>query len=185
MCPTKDLCDFCLRHRCCQANVSRRTISPVLRPQLVINYTPKLDLRIACVHVQGYGAVVLPEYRFEVDCRLRHATGSFTYSVSDLCFDLQSFSRFSKELQGMQQGFRQEAALKSVGEMMILHLEGNSRALQARLNVRESIGARLASLSAVFDVDYDLFVNKLHSEVKRFLEELRQIEPSPPEATSR
>lgn len=163
---------------------SRRTISPVLHPQLAINYAPKLDLRITCVHVQGYGTTALPEYRFDVDCRLRHATGSFTYSVSELCFDLQSFSRFCEELRGMQQGLRTEASLKSVGEMMILHLEGNSRALRAKLDVRESIDARIASLNAVIEVDYDLFVNKLHSEMQRFLEELRQIEPSPPEATS-
>jgi len=66
---------------------------------------------------------------------------------------------------------------------MILHLEGNSRALRAKLDVRESIDARIASLASVFEVDYDRFVNKLHSEVDRFLEELRQIEPSPPDGT--
>ena len=154
------------------------------RPQLIINYAPELDLRITFTHAQGYGGIASAEYRFEVDCRLRHARGSFTYSVSDLCFDLQSFSKFSKELQGMQQGLRQEAALKSVGKMMVLRLEGNSRALNATINIRESLAARLATLNATVDVDYDLFVNKLRGELDRFLEEVRQIEPSPPGRTS-
>src|SRR5579863_5629193 len=121
------------------------------RPQLIINYAPELGLRITFAHAQGYGGIASPEYRFEVDCRLRHSTGSFTYSVSDLCFDLQSFSKFSKELQGMQQGLRQEAALKSVGKMMVLRLEGNSRALNATINIRESLAARLAMLNATLD----------------------------------
>lgn len=148
-------------------------------PELIINYAPELDLRITFAHAQGYGGIASPEYSFEVDCRLRHSTGRFTYSVSDLCFDLQSFSKFSKELQGMQQGLRQEAALKSVGEMMVLRLEGNSRAVKATIDIRESLAGRLATLNATLDVDYDLFVNKLRREVDRFLEEVRQIEPSP------
>jgi len=153
-------------------------------PELDINYAPELDLRITFAHVQGYEGNASPEYRFEVDCRLRHATGSFTYSVSDLCFDLQSFSKFSKELQGMQQGLRQEAALKSVGEMMVLRLEGDSRALKATIAIRESLAALLATLNATLDVDYDLFVNKLRREVDRFLQEVRQLEPSPSGWTS-
>ena len=146
------------------------------RPELVINYAPELDLRIAFASAQGYGEVALPEYRFEVECRLRHSTGSFTYSVSNLCFDLESFARFSRELGGLQQGLRQDAALRNVGEMMILRLEGNSRKLQATLDVREYLAPSMASLHAAFDVDYDLFVNKLRREIDRFIEELRQVE---------
>jgi hypothetical protein len=153
-------------------------------PELIINYAPELDLRIIFAHAQRYEGNASPEYRFEVDCRLRHSTGRFTYSVSDLCFDLQSFSKFSKELEDMQQGLRQEAAVKSVGEMMVLRLEGNSRALNATINIRESLAARLATLNATVDVDYDLFVNKLRREVERFLEEVRQLVPSPPGWTS-
>ncbi len=159
-------------------------MSAALRPQLVY-YAPNLDLRITCVQVQAYGDVAHPEYCFEVECRLRHSTGGFTYSSSRLCFDPESFALFSHELQGMQQGLRPEAALKSVGEMMILQLEGNSRKLLATLDIRESIAARIASLHAIVEVDYDLFVNNLHSKVERFLEEIRQIEPSPPEWSSR
>jgi hypothetical protein len=42
-------------------------------PELVINYSPALDLRITFVYAQGYEEVSLPKYRFAVDCLLRHA----------------------------------------------------------------------------------------------------------------
>ena len=149
------------------------------RPELVINYAPELDLRFALASVQGYGNIALPEYRLAVDCRLRHPTGSFTYSVSDLCFDLQAFAKFAEELKGMQQ--TRSATLKNVGEMMVFRLVGDFRKLEATLSIRESIAAKFATLNATLEVDYDLFVNKLHGEIVRFLEEVRQIEPSPPE----
>jgi len=115
-----------------------------------------------------------------MDCRLRHPTGSFRYSANDLYFDLESFERFSAELQGVQQSLRQEAALKDVGQMVVLRLEGNSRALQATLEVREYLAPSMATLRATFEVDYDLFVNKLLGEINRFIEELRNVQPSSP-----
>jgi choline kinase len=157
--------------------------TPSYKPELVINYSPALDLRITFVYAQGYEEVSLPEYRFAVDCLLRHASGCFTYSVSDLCFDIKSFASFSTELQGLQQGLSQQASLKNVGEMMVLRLEGNSRGLRATLNIREYLAPQMATLNAILDVDYDLFVNKLRVEVDRFVEELRQMQPSPPEQT--
>jgi len=39
----------------------------------------------------------------------------------------------------------------------------------------------MATLNATLEVDYDLFVNKLRGEVNRFLAEVCEIEPSPPE----
>jgi hypothetical protein len=156
-------------------------IEPLRRPELVINSAPILDLRIALAFVQGYENVAPPEYRFEVECRLRHATGSFTYSVHDLCFDLKSFAKFSEELRAMQQGSRRNAALKNVGDMMVFRLEGNSHKLAATLDVRECLAPSMVSVHATLEVDYDLFVNKLRGEMDRFVEELRQIEPLPPE----
>jgi hypothetical protein len=67
--------------------------------------------------------------------------------------------------------------------MMVLRLEGNSRGLRATLNIRESLAPQMATLNAILDVDFDLFVNKLRAEVDRFVEELRQMQPSPPEQT--
>jgi hypothetical protein len=156
--------------------------TPFNRPEIIINYSPMLDLRITLVRAQSYEGISLPEYFFEVDCRLRHPSGSFTYSVSDLCFDPKSFVRFSEELRGLQQGLRQEAALKNVGEMMILSLKGNSHELLATLYISEYLAPRMATLNASFEVDYDLFVNKLRGEIDRFVEEIRQVEPSPLES---
>jgi hypothetical protein len=156
---------------------------PLNLPQVVINYSPKLDLRIALVAAQGYGGIAHPDYRFAVECRLLHPTGSFSYSANDLYFDLESFENFSAELQGMQQGLRKQAALKDVSQIVTLRLEGNSRALRATLDIRESLTPTMATLSASFDVEYDLFVNKLRGEIDRLVEDLRTVEPSCPERT--
>jgi len=112
---------------------------------------------------------------------LRHPTGSFTYDVSNLCFEPEAFARFSQELQRLQQGLRQEAALKNVGDMMTLRLEGDSRKLFATLDIREYLAPSMATLNATFEVDYDLLVNKLRGEIDRFVEEIRQVEPADPE----
>jgi len=146
-------------------------------PQIVINYSPELDLRIRCVSACHYRDAGGEEYRFEVKCRLRHPSGSFEYSCADLCFDINSFARFEQELRNVQQGAGDQAALKNVGERFVLRLTGNSRELQAELAIREYIAPRLATLTATIDVDYDLFVNKLVGEVGRFVAELRDVEP--------
>jgi len=155
--------------------------TPLHRPELVINYSPQFDLRITLASVQEYDFVSWVEYRFDVDCQLRHPTGSFTYSASNLCFELQSFARFSEELQGLQQGLKHEAALKNAGDMMILQLAGDSRMLLATLNIREYLAPSMATLNATFAVDYDLFVNKLRPEIDRFAEEIRRVDLADPD----
>jgi hypothetical protein len=65
--------------------------------------------------------------------------------------------------------------------MTVFRLEGDFRKLKATLYTRESIAANIATMRATLAVDYDLFVNKLRGDVARFVEELRQIEPSSPE----
>ncbi len=114
-------------------------------------------------------------------CRLRHPTGTCSYSANDLYFDLESFERFSEELQRLQQGLRQEAELKDVGQMVALRLAGDSRKLLATLDVREYLAPSMATLNATFEVDYDLFVNKLRREIDRFVEDIRQAELPNPE----
>lgn len=125
---------------------------------------------------KGHGSIARPDYCFEVNCCLRHPTEAFTYSANDIYFDLESLAAFCEELRGMQRGLRQEAALHDPGEMVVLRLKGNARGLQLTLNVREYLAPSIATLNASFDVDYDLFVNKLHAEMGRYLEELRQVE---------
>jgi len=148
------------------------------RPEIVINYSPKLDLRIALVEVQSHEEVSLPECFFEVDCRLRHPSGTFTYCFSHLCFEPKSFARFSEELRSLQQGLGKEAALKNVGEMMVLSIKGDTRDLLVTLDVREYLPPSSWTLNATLEVDYDLFVNKLRGEIDRFVEEIHQVEPT-------
>jgi hypothetical protein len=148
-------------------------------PEVIINYSPKLDLKITLVRARSYEAVSLPEHFFEVDCRLRHPTGSFAYSFSHLCFEMKSFTQFSEELQSLSQGLSREATLKNVGEMMVLSLKGDSRQLLLTLDVREYLPPSSWALNAVVEVEYDLFVNKLRGAIDEFIAEIRQVEPSP------
>jgi hypothetical protein len=137
--------------------------------QLVLNFDPRLDLKITLTSESSQGGFVTPEYRFAIDCQLRHSSGSFSYSATDLCFEPESFARFSQELGQIQRGLSRRAALSNVGGMMTLALEGHSRSLRARLEIHEYIAPSAAVLSATLDVDYDLFVNKLRVEVDRFI----------------
>ncbi len=87
--------------------------------------------------------------------------------MSNLCFDINSFVRFAEGLHGIQQGTSQVAILSSLGEMLELRLERISRKLQADLKIREYLAPDMATLTANFEVDYDLFVNKLLCEVEK------------------
>jgi hypothetical protein len=144
------------------------------RPHLVLNFDPRLDLKITLASESSQGGFVAPEYRFAIDCQLRHLSGSFSYSATDLCFEPESFARFSRELEHLQRGLSQRAALSNVGGMMVFVVEGNSRSLRAHLEVREYVAPSTAMLKATLDVDYDLFVNKLRVEVDRFTAELKR-----------
>ena len=77
----------------------------------------------------------------------------------------------------MQKGTEDEASLKNVGEMLVFRLLRNDRKLRLALDIREymSLGDS-ATFSFMKDVDYDLFVNKLLSEVDEFLRQLLEVE---------
>lgn len=147
------------------------------RPELIINYSPQLDLCIAFAEAVGYGGAARPDYRFEMHGCWRHPTGTFAYSADNLYFGLDGFERFAAELQGLQQGLTQEAALKDPGEMVVLRLERKSNTLLATFDIREFVPPLTAKLHVGLEVDYDLFVNKLKREVDRFVAELREIQP--------
>ena len=148
------------------------------RPELIINYSPQLDLRITFAEAVHYEELARPDYRFEMNCSWRNPSGTFSYSADDLYFGLDGFERFAEELQRLQQGLRQEAALKDPGEMVVLRLERKNNILLANFDIREYMPPSLAKLHVVLEVDYDLFVNKLKRDVDCFLEELREIRPA-------
>ena len=148
------------------------------QPALIINYSPQLDLRITFAEAVHYGGLARPDYRFEMTCSWRHPSGTFSYSADNLYFGLDGFERFAEELQRLQQGLRQEAALKDPGEMVVLRLERKGNTLWANFDIREFLPPSVAQLHVVLEVDYDLFVNKLKSEVDRFVEQVREIRPA-------
>ncbi len=148
-------------------------------PELIVNYAPELDLRLTLAEALDYGGAATPDYRFEIDCCVRHSTGTFRYTATNIYFELKAFQRFSEQLERMRQGLTRQAALSDPGEMVVFRLEGDSRKLLATVDVREGLASYLATLHVPLEVDYDLFVNKLHREVERFVEELGHIDPSP------
>jgi|SRR5579864_667454 len=147
-------------------------------PELFINYSPQLDLRITFAEAVHYGGLARPDYRFEMNCCWRHPSGTLGYSADNLYFGLDGFERFAEELHRLQQGLRQEAALKDPGETVVLRLERKNNILLANFDIREYLPPSLAKLHVVLEVDYDLFVNKLKREVDRFLDQLREIKPA-------
>lgn len=146
------------------------------RPELFINYSPELDLRFTLAEIVDYGGAACPDYRFEVNCRWRHARGFFAYRAENIYFSLDAFPRFEQALHGIQQGQREEAALHDPGEMVVLQLERKLNKMSANFDVREGVPPSTAKLHVALEVDYDLFVNKLRCEVERFIGELRVLD---------
>jgi hypothetical protein len=146
-------------------------------PQIVIHYSPQFDLRFTCLKAERCCPTGRVEYCFEGKFRLRHPSGTFEYTAADLKIDPNSFARFAEDLRALQQGTRDDAVLKALPEMLELRLERRSSKLQADLKIREYIAPHVATLTAIFDVDYDLFVNKLLAEIENFVGELRRVEP--------
>jgi hypothetical protein len=151
------------------------------RPELIINYAPELDLRFTFAELLSYGGAASPDYRLEMDCCVRHSTGTFRYTATDIHFEPKAVQRFAEQLERMRRGLTRQAALSDPGEMVVFRLEGDSRKLLANVDVRQGLSSYLATLHVPLEVDYDLFVNKLHREVERFVEELSHIDPSRPE----
>jgi hypothetical protein len=154
------------------------------RPQLIINYAPPLDLRIVLAGVQGLGDVAPPEYCFELHCSIRHAMRTLQYRDPHVFFELNAIHRFLEELKGIQQGKTKQSALSEPGEMVVFRVECDPPKLHATLDIREYLPPSSFALHESHEVDYDLFVNKLCREVERFLDEVRQIEPAPPDWTT-
>jgi hypothetical protein len=155
------------------------TIPP--RPELIINYAPELDLRFTFAELLSYGGAASPDYRFEMDCCFRHPRSTLRYNTSRIYFAPKAITGFQEQLGAMRQGLASEAALSDPGELVVFRLEGNSRKTVATLDVREYLPPSVATLHESIEVDYDLFVNKLHREVERFVEELSHIDASRPE----
>ena len=66
-----------------------------------------------------------------MNCSWRHPSGTFGYSADNLYFGVDGFERFAEEHQRLQQGLRQEAALKDPGETAVLRLERKNNSLLA------------------------------------------------------
>jgi hypothetical protein len=151
------------------------------RPSLVIAYSQNFSLEITCTRAQEYTRVGLPgvkEYFFATHAKIRHPTGYFEYRASDVCFDIAGMERFLQSLTEVRGGRSARAKLSEVGEMVVLDLELKGRRLHCSIDVRESqAGEELTTLHAGFDVDYDLFVNKLREQVIDFIESLKSLKP--------
>ncbi len=159
-------------------------LEPLPHPELVINYAPTLDLRIVLAEARSFGNVSAPEYRFELNCHVRHAMRTLKYRDPRVFFDLSAMQTFLKQLKGMQQGTMRQASLTDPGDMVVFRIENNPPMLHATLDIREFLPPSSFTLHERQEVDYDLFVNRLGADVERFLDDIRQLKPSPSEWNS-
>lgn len=158
--------------------------APSRNPELVVNYAPTLDLRIVLAEARSLGDVSQPDYRFQLECRLHYPLRTLHYESTHVFFELKALERFMEQLKAIQQGMAKQAALSDPGEMVVFRVVSDPPKLQATLDIRDYVPPSSFTLHESQEADYDLFVNKLCREVERFLDEVRQIEPSPPEWTS-
>jgi hypothetical protein len=144
-------------------------------------YSQNLAFGITCTRAQEYSKVGMAgvrEYFFATRARIQHPTGYFEYQANDICFDVAGVEQFSRSLIEIRDGRSSRAKLSDVGEMVVLSLEVKGRRLHCNIDIREFQPAEeLTTLHAGFDVDYDLFVNKLSEQVAEFLKSLKSVTP--------
>jgi hypothetical protein len=155
--------------------------SSLERPSLVIGYSQYFTLEIACLRAQEYSKAGMPgvkEYFFATRARIQHPTGYFEYHANDICFDVAGLEQFLQSLMEIRAGRSFRAKLSDVGEMVVLSLEVKGRRLHCSIDLREFQPAEeLTTLHAGFEVDYDLFVNRLSEEVREFTKSLKSMIP--------
>src|SRR4029077_920628 len=118
------------------------------------------------------------DWKFAVRCLIRHSKGQFTYEATSLFIHADCFAAFGEQLGRMGNGKSQEAKLADLGEMFSFALRLSGRRLRSELKIREyKPGDELKQLSAGFEVEYDLFVNKLRDDVAEFNAALRSVIP--------
>jgi len=150
-------------------------------PTLLINYSPKFKLAISLSRAEAYPKAGLPgyvEHFYDVLIKILHPGGHFEYQADGICFDARVFEHFAHELRSLQAGTADRAQLSEVGQMLSFKLEKRKHHLQASILVREyQPRDKETVLSAEFEVDYDLFVNKLAADILEFTRELKRVEP--------
>jgi hypothetical protein len=121
-------------------------MSTPLRPELIINYAPELDLHFTFKEFVNYDGAATPDYRFEIDCCVRRPRSTLRYTASKIYFELKALKRFQEQLDAMRQGLAKEASLSDPGELVVFRLEGDSLKLLARLDIREYLPPSVATL---------------------------------------
>lgn len=147
-------------------------------PSLIIRYSSDFSLSIRLLNVRVY-EVVSPDYRFEFACRIRHPTGEFAYTATDIFFALEVFRDFVQELDAIRRGKSDHAQFHDHGQMIEFSLNVRDGKARASLRIREyQAGAEETLLAAGFPVEYDSFVNALYERTAQFVEELAATEHS-------
>lgn len=145
-----------------------------LQPCLEINYSSDFSLAIQFSSLErktsGYPQY---QYRFDVTCRVLHFKGEFTYTSRGIFFDPQTFRDFTGQLDAIREGNSKSAKLSELGNMIEFSIEIRGRETHASLKIQEhQLNGERTLFSASFQVEYDLFVNVLHSKATKFVTEL-------------
>ena len=145
--------------------------------ELRIEYSPEFNYCVRFIKAERSvaGGCVDVQWTFAVSCLIRHSGGKFTYEANNIHFDESQLCSFIDQLEAIRSGKGARAELTDYMSTFGLHRQGHR--LKATILIREGAGD-LTTLNASFEVDYDLFVNKLHEQARSFLGELRRVVPT-------
>jgi len=146
-------------------------------PELRIVYSPLFSFELKLNKAERVASMGYMSWRFSVRCTVCHSKGQFTYEADDSYLEAAALERFAVQLEAIRMGRGEHAELTDDDQMAFaLRLDG--RRLTASIRISEFQASNQPTLlSAGFEVDYDLFVNKLSEDLKEFLKGLRQVCP--------
>jgi len=147
---------------------------------LVMRSLPHFAVTIMFSKAERYPTVNQTARYFNVQCTVLHSKGQFTYEGRDICFEVKAFERFRSQLDAIRMGTGSAAELAEAGTMLTFGLEvqGRHTHFSARISEAQAEHDKTV-LSAGFNVDYDMFVNKLFEDLTEFIHRIRQVEPRP------
>jgi hypothetical protein len=146
-------------------------------PELRITYSPQFSFELKLHKAERVTSMGYISWRFSVHCIVHHSKGEFTYEADDMFLEATALERFDLQLDAIRAGRGERAELTDDDQMAFaLNLDGHS--LKATIRISEfQASDEPTLLSAGFDVDYELFVNKLSEDLKQFIKGLRHVCP--------
>ncbi|MGC2208829.1 MAG: hypothetical protein WA532_01860 [Candidatus Korobacteraceae bacterium] len=138
-------------------------------PELRITYWPLVSFEIKLDKAERVANMGYVSWRCSLRCIVCHSKGQFTYEANDTFLEATALERFDLQLDAIRAGSGERAELTD-DDQIAFALCLDKRRLKALIRISEFQSSDEPTLlSAGFDVDYDLFVNKLSEDLKQFI----------------